>query len=148
MNGAVILATLVIGVCSVALAQVSRDKMQEELLTVEKEFTQAIARNDAEAIAQFLADDWIIIDADGGIISKARFLEVIKSGALTHETMESDDVRVRVYGDSAVVTGLTTTKGKFMEQEFTTRERATDVLVKQNGRWRCVLSQLTRFTKK
>ncbi|HZA38518.1 MAG TPA: nuclear transport factor 2 family protein [Candidatus Baltobacteraceae bacterium] len=122
--------------------------MKEELLKLEKEFTQAIVKNDADAITRFLADDWIIIDADGGIVDKARFLGVIKSGALTHEMMESDEVAVRIYGEAAVVTGLTATKGKFMGQEFSTRERATDVFVKQSGRWRCVFSQLTRFSKK
>ena len=122
--------------------------MQEELLKLEKGFAQEIVKNDAEAIGEFLADDWIIIDPDGGIIDKSRFLGVIKSGTLSHEMMESDDMRVRIYRDTAVVTGLTTAKGKFMGQDFTTQERATDVFVKQDGRWQCVFSQLTRFTKK
>ena len=122
--------------------------MEEELLKLEKEFARAIVKNDAEAIRQFLGDDWVIIDADGGIIEKARFLGVVESGALTHEMMESDDVEVRIYGDSAVVSGLTRTKGKFMGQDFSTQERATDVFVMQNGRWQCVFSQLTRFIKK
>jgi ketosteroid isomerase-like protein len=122
--------------------------VKEELLKLEKEFTQAIVKNDADAITRFLADDWIIIDADGGIVDKARFLGVIKSGALTHEIMETDEVAVLIYGEAAVVTGLTATKGKFMGQEFSTRERATDVFVKQSGRWQCVFSQLTRFSKK
>jgi ketosteroid isomerase-like protein len=122
--------------------------VEEELLKLEKEFARAIVKNDAEAIGQFLADDWVIIDADGGIIDKARFLGVVESGALTHEMMESDDVEVRIYGDSAVVSGLTRTKGKFMGQDFSTHERATDVFVMQNGRWQCVFSQLTRFIKK
>ena len=122
--------------------------MEEELLKLEKEFAQAVVKNDAEAIRQFLADDWVIIDADGGIIEKARFLGVVESGALTHEMMESDDVEVRIYGDSAVVSGLTRTKGKFMGQDFSTQERPTDVFVMQNGRWQCVFSQLTRFIKK
>jgi ketosteroid isomerase-like protein len=121
---------------------------EEELLKLEKQFAAAIVKNDPEAIKRFVADDWIIINADGGIIDKARFLDVIKSGALTHEMMESDDIRVRVYGDSAVVSAITRTKGKFMSQEFSTEERATDVFVREDGQWRCVLSQLTRFTKK
>jgi len=66
--------------------------MQEEILKIEKDFGQAITKNDADAVGQFLADDWIIIDPDGGVIDKARFLGVIKSGALTHEQMDSDDV--------------------------------------------------------
>jgi ketosteroid isomerase-like protein len=90
----------------------------------------------------------LIIDPDGGVIDRARFLDVIKSGALTHSMMESEDVRVRTYGDTAIVTALTTARGQFMGQDFTTQERATDVFVKRNGRWQCVLTQLTRFTKK
>jgi ketosteroid isomerase-like protein len=121
---------------------------EEQLLRLEKEFTQAIVKNDPEGIERFVADDWIIINADGGIIDKERFLGVVKSGALTHEIMESDDIRVRVYGESAVITGLVRTKGKFMGQDFSTRERATDVFVRYDGRWRCVLSQLTSFTKR
>jgi ketosteroid isomerase-like protein len=124
-----------------------RTDTDEELLKLEKQFAAAIVKNDPEAIGRFVADDWIIINADGGIIDKARFLDVIKSGALTHEMMESDDIRVRIYGESAVVTGLVRTKGKFMGQDFSTHERATDVFIKHDGRWRCVLSQLTRFTK-
>jgi ketosteroid isomerase-like protein len=122
--------------------------MQEEILKLEEEFGQAMIKNDAEAIGRFLADDWIIVDPDGGIIDRSHFLDVIKSGALSHETMNSDDTRVRIYENTATVTALTTTKGKFMGQEFTMQERATDVFVKLNGRWQCVLTQLTRFSKK
>jgi ketosteroid isomerase-like protein len=121
--------------------------VENELLKLEKELAAAIVKNDPEAIGRFVTDDWIIINADGGIIDKERFLEVIKSGALTHEMMESDDVRIRVYGDSAVVSALTRTKGKFIGQEFSTHERATDFFVSLNGQWRCALTQLTRFTK-
>src|ERR1700751_2612483 len=109
---------------------------EEELLKLEKAFTEAIVTNDPEAIERFVADDWIIINADGGIIDKERFLGVIKSGALTHEMMESNDIRVRVYGEGAVVTALARSKGKFMGQDFSTLERATDVFVRHDGQWR------------
>jgi len=122
--------------------------MQEEILKIEKDFEQAVIKNDSDAVGQFLTDDWIIIDPDGGVIDKARFLSVIRSGTLTHEQMDSDDVRIRAYGDTAIATALTRTKGKFMGQDFTTQERATDVLVKRDGRWQIVFSQLTRFSKK
>jgi len=62
--------------------------MQEEILKIETNVGQAIIGNDTEAVGQFLADEWIIIDPDGGIIDKACFLSVIKSGTLTHEQME------------------------------------------------------------
>jgi ketosteroid isomerase-like protein len=128
--------------------QMKSNDAKEELINLERDFERAVVANDAEAIGKFLADDWVIIDPDGNIIDKARFLSVIKSGALTHEVMESDNMSVRTYGDSAVVTALTTTKGKFAGQEFSTRERATDFFVKQGGRWQCVFSQLTKFNRK
>ena len=122
--------------------------MEEELLKLENEFARAVTSNDADALDELLADDWVIVEPDGSFIDKARFLGVIKSGALSHESMESTDLRVRTYGNTAVVTGLTATKGKFMGQDFTACERATDIFVKHTDRWQCVFTQLTRFTKK
>jgi ketosteroid isomerase-like protein len=122
--------------------------MEEELLKLESAFADAIIKNDLESIGRIVADDWIIVDPNGEIVDRTRFFEVIKSDALTHDIMESEDFRVRVYGESAVVTAITSTKGKFMGQEFSTRERATDVFVKREGRWQCVLTHLTRFRTK
>jgi ketosteroid isomerase-like protein len=122
--------------------------MEEELLKIEKEFALAIVKNDLEGIGRLVTDDWVMVDPDGEIVDRARFFDVIKSGALTHDMMESEDLRVRVYGDSAVVTAVTQTKGKFMGQEFSAQERATDVFVKRDGRWQCVLTHLTRFPNK
>ena len=118
--------------------------MHEELSTFEQEFNQAVAANDAAAIGRLVADDWVIVDTDGTVIDRSRFISAIESGALTHESMESTDLEVRVHGDTAVVTGITTSKGQYLGEGFTTRERATDVLVRLDGRWLCVFSQLTR----
>ena len=106
-------------------------EVEEQLLKLEKAFAEAIVKNDLGGIGRLVTDDWIIIDPNGEIVDRARFFEVLKSGALTHDMMESEDFRVRVYGDSAVVIGVTRTKGKFMGQEFSTQERATDVFVKR-----------------
>ena len=128
--------------------QTKRTDVRQELLKVETDFAKAVISNDADAIGKFLGDDWEIIDPDGNIIDKARFLRAIRSGTLTHELMESEGMNVRTYGDSVIVTALTKTKGKFAGQEFSTQERATDVFIKRNGRWQCVFSQLTKFNKK
>jgi ketosteroid isomerase-like protein len=128
--------------------QMKKSDVQQELINLEKDFEKAVVSNDVDAIGRFLTDDWVIVDPNGEIIDKARFLGVIKSGTLTHELMESEDVIVRNYGKGAVVTALTKSKGKFAGQEFTTQERATDVFVRRNGRWQCVFSQLTTFNKK
>jgi hypothetical protein len=84
----------------------------------EKDFANAVVSNNGDAIGKFLADDWMIVGPYGNSIDKARFVDVIKSGMLTHDLMESDDMLVRVYGDCAVVTALTRTKATFRGQEL------------------------------
>lgn len=139
---------LALAICALAIGCQRGNHAEEELLKVERDFTTAVLSNDADAISKFLSDDWAIVDADGRVIDKARFLEAIKSGTLVHEEMELDDLTVRAHGDSAVVTTITSTKGRFAKQEFATQERATDFYVKRDGRWLCVFSQLTTFHRK
>ena len=121
------------------------DESIKHLLQLEKDFQQAIVENSAEAIERFIADGWIIVDAEGRIIEKDKFLAVVRSGALTHDTMKLDDPRVRIYGDAGVVTGRATSSGKYTGADFATLERSTDVFVRIDGPWRCVLTQLTRI---
>ena len=128
-------------------AEKDRDS-EKEILEVERKFGEAMIQNDAEAIGRILSDDWIIIDPDGGVIDKSRFLDVIRSGALKHEAMDSEDIRVRTYSNTATVTAVTHTRTKYLGKEFTTHERATDVFVKKDERWQCVLTHLTTLTKK
>ena len=126
-----------------------RDRDSEkEILEVESKFGEAMIQNDVEAIGRILSDDWIIIDPEGGVVDKSRFLDVIRSGALKHEAMDSEDIRVRTYPNTATVTAVTHTRTKYLGKEFTTHERATDVFVKKDERWQCVLTHLTTLTKK
>jgi len=117
--------------------------MLEQLKESEKEFEAALVRNDRDAIARFLAEDWVIVGPDGKVIQRNRFLEVIEAGLLVHTRMETSETRIRVYGDAAVVTGLTTSAGSFAGQEFSNLERATSVYVRQQGKLVCVLTHLT-----
>jgi ketosteroid isomerase-like protein len=124
------------------------ESARKELQNLDKEWSSAIVKNEAEAICRFMSDDWVIIGPQGNVIDRARFLGVIKSGDLTHETMESEDWRVRVYGDSAVVTAQARSKGKYKGQAFATHERSTSLFVRKDGRWQCVLTQVTPITTK
>lgn len=101
--------------------------------------------NDADAIGQYMADDWTIIGYDGSVCDKATFLDLIRSGALTHDVMESHDLNVRVYGDTAVVIARGVSGGKYQEQKFYLVERVSCVFVRQDGRWRCVLTHLSQL---
>jgi ketosteroid isomerase-like protein len=106
-----------------------------------------MVENDAEAIGQYMADDWTIIGSDGSVGDKATLLGLVKSGALTHDVMESEDFDIRVYGEAAVVTARGVSGGKYQGQPFREVERSSCVFVRQEGQWRCVLTHLSRIAQ-
>lgn len=120
-------------------------EVERELVDVSDAWDRAMVGNDAEAIGQYMAEDWIVIGSDGGVTDKPTFLELVRSGRLSHDVMESHDLEVRVYGDTAVVTGRGVSGGKYEGQPFRLVERISCVFVKQHGRWRCVLTHLSRM---
>jgi ketosteroid isomerase-like protein len=124
------------------------DSVREELIGVAHEWDRVMMENDPEAIGQFMADDWAIIGPDGSVGDKATFLGLVQSGELSHDVMESDDLRVRVYGDTAVVTAQGISGGMYRGQAFREVERSSCVFVRQEGRWRCVLTHLSRIANK
>ena len=125
-------------------------EVEERIVKLEEGMARAIVENDAEAIGRFLDDDWVIIDSErGGIITKSDFLGAVALGALSHELMEFDDWRIRVYNaDAAVATCRARSKGKYVGEAFSTHERSTSVYAKLNRNWQCVFTQLTAIGEK
>jgi ketosteroid isomerase-like protein len=123
------------------------NSVRKELKTLDKEWSSAMVKDHAETIGRFLSDDWIIIGPEGNVIDRARFLAAVHSGDLSHESMVSDDWRVRSYGDTAVVTAGARSKGKYKGRAFATNERSTSVFIRSGGQWQCVLTHLTPITR-
>jgi uncharacterized protein (TIGR02246 family) len=121
----------------------SDDAVSAEIIAVEGDWARAIVSNDAERIAGFMADDWVIV-SDSGVTSRERFLAVLQSGELTHSAMVPAGIgRVRVYGDAAVVTARVTSTAHYGGQLLDADEWTTDVFVRRDGRWLCALSHIT-----
>lgn len=120
---------------------------ERELIDVAHAWDRAMVTNDATAIGSFMADDWIIVGSDGSVTDKAGFLSLVESGIVTHDVMTSENIRVRVYGDAAVVTADGVSAGKYHGQPFHEVERASSVFVRQSGAWRCVLTHLSRLAE-
>lgn len=121
----------------------SDDPLRQEILNLAEGWAKALVSNDAAAIGSFMSDDWVII-GQNGITKKRDFLPFIESGDLTHETMELiGEARVKIYGDTVVLTGRVTNNGHFKGQPFSADEWTTDVFLRRDGRWLCVLSQVT-----
>ena len=101
--------------------------------------------NDVDAIGRFIADDWLIIGSDGNVRDRAWLLTLIGDGRLTHHTMTTEDADVRIYGDAAVLVATGVSAGHFDGQPFEEHERQSNVFVRRDGEWRCVLTHLSRL---
>ena len=87
--------------------------------------------------------DWMIV-SECGISPRQEFLSMVASGELTHSAMEMvSEARVRVYGEMALVAGRVTNTAHHRGQRFDADEWTTDVFVRPDGRWFCVLSHIT-----
>ena len=122
-------------------------RIEEELIGVAHAWDRAMVTNDPEAIGAYMADDWTIIGPDGSVGNKAAFLELVRLGVLTHDVMESHDLKVRVYGDTAVVTARGVSGGQYQGEPFYLLERASCVFVREQSRWRCVLTHLSQIAQ-
>jgi ketosteroid isomerase-like protein len=118
---------------------------EDQVVAAAREWDRAMVGNDAADIGAFMADEWTVIVNDGGVCDKAAFLELVRSGVLSHDVMASQELRVRVYGDTAVVTGRGVSGGLYQGQAFHAVERVSCVFVRREGRWRCVLTHTSKL---
>ncbi|ALE73325.1 SnoaL_3 multi-domain protein [Pseudonocardia sp. EC080610-09] len=114
------------------------------LLDLTHAWHRAIARNDADAIAAFMAPDWVLVDHDG-VGTRENFLSLVATGRLRHSLMKPvpRSERVRVHGDLGYVTARVLNTAHVEGREHHADEWTTDVFVRRAGRWECVLSQVT-----
>jgi len=141
----------------VSLAKEWRDRIstervtaEQELIKLENRWNDAIVKHDWAFFDQILADDYISTDFDGNVGTKADFLEFLRSGESVIASSIVDDMKVRIYGDTAVVTGRTTTVNEqYQGKDLSGQYRWTDTWVKYYlGRWRCVAEHISRIAEK
>ena len=113
------------------------------LMKMERDATAALMKRDVAGFAGIFADDATVTGPDGAVLTKAQLLADVKSGALTIESTEISDLKVRVFGETAVVSYATTDKGKYKDRDISGRYRWTDVFVRRGGKWQIVAGQGT-----
>ena len=148
-----IFKALVVSACAIVLAistgSISQQrKMTKQDLLVEKEIHQiesdifaAIRQQDTKKLAAILSDDFVYRNPLAGEVAKPAFLEQIKAIPVKINALWSEDMKVNVYGEVAVLTG--TQKAKTQDatgKEETSATAFTDIFVRRNGRWQLALA--------
>jgi ketosteroid isomerase-like protein len=168
MKRVVVIAVLITAASSLALGQTVVTKPEQSKPVGEKvaeklaataspeqavrqlfdELVVSYTKNDAAAPARILAEDFTFTNPFGEVMTKAQRIGEIKPGGIQFDSYTVDDVKVRVYGDTAVVTNQITLSGKRGDQVLSGQYRGTSVFVKRGGTWQVVAAQSTRIPEK
>ncbi len=121
------------------------DSVEQAVLQMEEELRVAITKNDTKAYGRLLDDDYVFTNQDALVRTKAQMMSAYESGSIKYESLKFDDLKVHAYGDSAVITGRSTSKGQDNGKDISGQYRYTRVYVKRQGKWQLAATQVTRI---
>ena len=125
----------------------TEEQLKKQFQKIEDNFNKAVISNSVDEIKKCITSDWVLVDSQGGIIPQERFFSVLEQGLLSHSAMTKEILRVKLYGDIALVTGRGQNTAIWQGESLASDEWITDVYKKENDRWYCVLTHLTPVKK-
>jgi ketosteroid isomerase-like protein len=117
---------------------------EEEILALEATWRVAPLEGDIQTVSRVTADDWVGVGPAGEVMNETDLIEMLSSRPAPFESAVYDDVRLYVYGQTAVVTSLFRGEGKDVEFE----QRFMRVYANRDGRWQCVATQIVPIPEK
>ena len=113
----------------------------DEIIALENRRIEAMINADVQVLEEILADDLIYTHTTARLDTKTSFIEAISSGRSNYRSVHREDVKIRQFGDTAVVTG----HAKFHVGDNKFEARFIDVYAKRNDAWQMVAWQSTRL---
>jgi ketosteroid isomerase-like protein len=128
-----------------ALPHHSNHELHKEIETLEMQWRQAQLSNDVAVMDRLLADDYIGISASGTIETKPEALALRRAGTLHITALDLNDLKVRIYGDTAVVTSRADLAGTNGASDISGKYRYTRVYNRRFGQWKIVSFEASRI---
>lgn len=113
-------------------------KAEQELRQLERSLITAIQRKDTEKLDSIWADEYLGTAPDGRLVSKADLISAVKGGAFALESLEVDDLRLRLFDDVAVMTGHALVKANVDNEDYSGSYRGTGIFIKRQGHWEVI----------
>ena len=120
----------------------SGEDVEKKIVQLERDWGDALAKRDLVALDRILGDDHSVITKDGSVLTNAQ--ELAKHSESADELFDVEPMKVRIFGDAAVVTGGHREKSQYNGRDTSGHYLWMDVFVKRNGHWQAVASELTR----
>jgi ketosteroid isomerase-like protein len=145
MKNTLAIASLCLLSLSLAAAPGSKtSSVEDQIKKNEQDWAQATVNEGAAAVERYEADDIITTDPAGRVTNKAEEKTDLSSGDYKIQSEQLSDLKVLVYGNTAVAAATNTMKGTYKEQDLSGKYRFTDTWVKRSGKWQVVASQYTK----
>jgi ketosteroid isomerase-like protein len=124
----------------------SKNGDEQALIEIEHQWANAYVSGNADKLASILSPDYIQTNTRARVTDKEEEVSDLRKGTFRYEKFETTQMKIQLYGDAAVVTGLITAKGTDTASGKTIEGhmRMTDTFIRQNGKWQVVSSQTTR----
>lgn len=120
--------------------------LEQEVLAVNRQWAEALEHGDLATLDRILSDDLIVTSGSGEVENKTKEMEENKLDSVTkYYFFKTEDIRIRVYGNTAVLTGLCSWKIHEDGQDISDKRRYISVFVKEKNQWQIVAQQMTRF---
>ena len=141
-----LMACAVLIVCpTVASAVPAASASTQELSQIDAGWNALRLKGDAQSLGALLADDWMLTHSVGRVQYKADYLQELATRSRTNSLIENADVKLRSYGDTAVVTGNSIQSGMTDGKPWQGKFRFTRVWVHLLGKWTMVSSHSSRI---
>tara|TARA_B100001113_G_scaffold3961_2_gene3451 strand:+ start:3463 stop:3828 length:366 start_codon:yes stop_codon:yes gene_type:complete len=117
--------------------------MTSEVLDVHETRVRALIDGDLETLDQIVADDLTFTTPHGTVLTKRMVFDSVRSGEMKVTRMDVDELVVREYGNTAIVTYRTDTTYTDGNVLVDGSVRSTTVYLRRNGFWKLVTAQQT-----
>jgi ketosteroid isomerase-like protein len=124
----------------VSAAAQAKSADADKIIALEKKWTEAYKVRDVSMLASLLAEDFVITVEDGSTYGKSGYISHTADSTVHVETASLSDLKVRMHGNTAVVTGAYHEKGDSKGKRYEYKDRLTDTWMKIDGRWQVVAS--------
>lgn len=115
-------------------------KDEAAIRALEHKWDAANLRGDAGALASILDENFLLTGQDGKVHTKKEVISELKSRNITYSSARTDEVKIVLHGDAAVVSGRWRGSYENREKRVKLVERFTNFYVRRGGTWRCVAS--------
>ena len=110
------------------------------IIQLEKKWTEAYKQRSLDILSSLLAEDFLITVEDGNTYGKVGYISHSADTSVHVEIAEMSDLRIRMHGATAVVTGAYREKGVSRGTPYEYHDRFTDVWIKNEGKWQVLAS--------